>query len=249
VYGSTPFHLAITPLCILASAITQTLIKFGLMNGLQDIHGLSECIGRAIQEHLAKQNINVAWPQLDSLSHPNLRVEVFLEDAGPNAVPRARSEKIASVCQCRVVLLRYCLLIRMQRTVDLTEMRTPAPTRTPTVDRHDEDVASPTEESPIQDGPYPPGALEKRRKGTGGLRVSQNQSLFQEDLTEHQRQMQVDSRSFPKRKKVASDKFVFQPSTLDKLIIGIWEQVHGSINLDPKAIFEQFQVAPPMGTR
>jgi ATP-dependent RNA helicase DDX49/DBP8 len=44
--------------------------------------------------------------------------------------------------------------------------------------------------------------------------------------------------------KVASDKFVFQPSTLDKLIIGIWEQVHGSINLDPKAIFEQFQVAP-----
>jgi ATP-dependent RNA helicase DDX49/DBP8 len=46
---------------------------------------------------------------------------------------------------------------------------------------------------------------------------------------------------------VASDKFVFQPSTLDKLIIGIWEQVHGSINLDPKAIFEQFQVAQPAG--
>jgi len=43
---------------------------------------------------------------------------------------------------------------------------------------------------------------------------------------------------------IASDKFVFQPSTLDKLIIGIWEQVHGSINLDPKAIFEQFQVSP-----
>jgi ATP-dependent RNA helicase DDX49/DBP8 len=40
---------------------------------------------------------------------------------------------------------------------------------------------------------------------------------------------------------------VFQPSTLDKLIIGIWEQVHGSINLDPKAIFEQFQVATPAG--
>jgi ATP-dependent RNA helicase DDX49/DBP8 len=43
---------------------------------------------------------------------------------------------------------------------------------------------------------------------------------------------------------VASDKFVFQPSTLDKLIIGIWEQVHSTLNLDPKAIFEQFQVSP-----
>ena len=28
-------------------------------------------------------------------------------------------------------------------------------------------------------------------------------------------------------------------------MIGIWEQVHGSINLDPTAIFEQFAVAAP----
>jgi ATP-dependent RNA helicase DDX49/DBP8 len=45
-------------------------------------------------------------------------------------------------------------------------------------------------------------------------------------------------------RQVASEKFVFQPSTLDKLIIGIWEQVHSTLNLDPKAIFEQFQVTP-----
>jgi ATP-dependent RNA helicase DDX49/DBP8 len=60
------------------------------------------------------------------------------------------------------------------------------------------------DESNPQGDPFPPGqhSRETRRKGTGGLRVSQNQSSFQEDLTEHQRQMQVDSRSFPKRKKV-----------------------------------------------
>jgi ATP-dependent RNA helicase DDX49/DBP8 len=114
------------------------------------------------------------------------------------------------------------------------------------MDDHDDDMASPTDDSPLQNIISASGG-EKRRKGTGGLRVSQNQSSFQEDLSEHQRQMQVDSRSFPKRKKMASEKFVFQPSTLDKLIIGIWEQVHGSINLDPKAIFEQFQVATPTG--
>lgn len=37
--------------------------------------------------------------------------------------------------------------------------------------------------------------------------------------------MHVEARTFPKRRKVASEKFVFQPSTLDKLIVGIWEQV------------------------
>jgi len=83
----------------------------------------------------------------------------------------------------------------------------------------------------------------RRRKGIGGLRITQNQ-VIQEDPSEHQRQMQVDSRSHPKRKKVASDKFVFQPSTLDKLIAGIWEQIHGSIDLDPKVLLEQLQVVP-----
>ncbi|KAH7555426.1 hypothetical protein BM1_07049 [Bipolaris maydis] len=200
------------------------------MAAIPDVEGLSECISRAIQEHLAKSNINVAWPQLDNLNHPILRVEAFLEEAGNDNGARARSERIAS------------------QTVDLADMRTPAPTQSPAVDDQECDETSPTDEPRFQQTPYPSREeqQENRRKGTGGLRVSQKQSSFQEDLSEHQRQMQIDSRSFPKRKKfkVTSDKFVFQPSTLDKLIIGIWEQVHGSINLDPKAIFEQFQVAP-----
>ncbi|KAF1938567.1 DEAD-domain-containing protein [Clathrospora elynae] len=207
------------------------------MSVIQDIEGLSECIGRAIQEHLAKSNIKLTWPQLGGLNHPIIRFEAFLEDAGPNNAAIPRSERIAS------------------RTVDLADMMTPAPTRSPTVDHQDTDITSSTTESHVQGDPYPPGEqsdssesrlAENHRKGTGGLRVSQN--YIQEDLSENQRQMQVDSRSFPKRKKLASDKFVFQPSTLDKLIIGIWEQVHGSIILDPKAIFEQFQVALPTGS-
>jgi ATP-dependent RNA helicase DDX49/DBP8 len=47
---------------------------------------------------------------------------------------------------------------------------------------------------------------------------------------------------------VIPDKFVFQPSTLDKLVVGIWEQIHGAINLDPQLIFEQFQIAPPVSS-
>lgn len=133
-------------------------------------------------------------------------------------------------------------------------MMTPGPSRSPTIPRQDHEMMLPafkthtrvrelTEGLHAADDDHDDAVDASRRKGTGGLRISQNQAI-QEDYSEHQRQMQVDARSFPKRKKVASEKFVFQPSTLDKLIVGIWEQLHGSVNLDPKAIFEQFQIAP-----
>ncbi|EMD60381.1 hypothetical protein COCSADRAFT_174666 [Bipolaris sorokiniana ND90Pr] len=200
------------------------------MAAIPDVEGLSECISRAIQEHLSKSNINVAWPQLDNLNHPILRVEAFLEEAGNDNGARARSERIASVCWViyyyRNSHMKWRILTHIQQTVDLTGMRTPAPTQSPAVDDRECDETSPSDEPHFQESPYPSREQqqENRRKGTGGLRVSQKQSSFQEDLSEHQRQMQIDSRSFPKRKRVASDKFVFQPSTLDKLIIGIWEQ-------------------------
>ena len=69
-------------------------------SGLYDIDGLSECIGRAIQDHLARLNINIAWPQLDNLDHPILRVEAFLEEADANHATRAQSERVASVRLC-----------------------------------------------------------------------------------------------------------------------------------------------------
>jgi hypothetical protein len=69
------------------------------MDVLQDIDGLSECIGRAIQDHLAKSNINIAWPQIDRLDHPVLRVEAILEDASPATAKRRKKkpERIALV--------------------------------------------------------------------------------------------------------------------------------------------------------
>lgn len=67
------------------------------MNVLENVDGLSECIGRAIQDHLARSNINLAWPQLDSLRRPVLRIEAFLEDGRPTNGSRPRSNKVASV--------------------------------------------------------------------------------------------------------------------------------------------------------
>jgi ATP-dependent RNA helicase DDX49/DBP8 len=71
------------------------------MNGLQDIDGLSECIGRAIQYHLAKSNLHIAWPQIDGLDHPVLRVEAFLEDASPAMAKKRKKkpERVTLVCR------------------------------------------------------------------------------------------------------------------------------------------------------
>lgn len=137
--------------------------------------------------------------------------------------------------------------------MDLTGIITPAPSSSLTANLPGHDIVSLTGEhsshenlEPAEDEEMNTASTLDHPPATGvsGLRISNHQT-FQEDLSEHQRQMQADTRRMSKRRKLETDNFVFQPSTLDKLIIGIWEQIHGSLNLDPKAIFEQFQIVPP----
>lgn len=77
------------------------------MAALEDVEGLSEVIGRAIQEHLERSNINIAWPQIDNLVRPILRVEAFLEDAGQGNILSPRSERVASVSTYLPFLARF----------------------------------------------------------------------------------------------------------------------------------------------
>jgi ATP-dependent RNA helicase DDX49/DBP8 len=148
----------------------------------------------------------------------------------------------------------------MQRSVDLNDLVTPPPARSHTVPIeqnldstsqyiHDSrDTPNERDSSSVCEG-YDIDCRNidgSHRKGTGGLRVSQIQA-YEEDMSETQRRMVSDGRNFPKRRKVVSEKFVFQPSTLDKLIIGIWEQIHGTLRLDPLAISEQSHVGSSVG--
>ncbi|KAF2738701.1 DEAD-domain-containing protein [Polyplosphaeria fusca] len=159
------------------------------MTSLATIDGLSECIARAIQEHLAKSKIE--WSGAGNFCRPIVRFEAFLEDASLDRTSSRSSAKIAST-----------LANVVENTQDATE--------------GDQIDAHSTHEVDID-------SEEARRRGTGGLRIALTGSI-QEDVSEHQRQMQSDNRAFPKRRKIIPEKFVFQPSTLDKLIIGIWEQ-------------------------
>lgn len=85
-----------------------------------------------------------------------------------------------------------------------------------------------------QSGPYlAPGHVSsdhdrrtKRRKKSG-----QNMSPPRPSSPQpSRRQLHSDSSTIPQRKKLAREEAqCLQPSTLDKLIIGIWEQIHGSV--------------------
>lgn len=73
------------------------------MSSLESIEGLSECISRAIQDHLERSNISVTWPHVDKLNHPVLRIEAFLEEAGSANATHSRSKRVASVRMIRIL--------------------------------------------------------------------------------------------------------------------------------------------------
>lgn len=81
-------------------------------------------------------------------------------------------------------------------------MKTPRPSRSPTITRHDHDtplafgdmLQREDQDSAEEDVSRDDAALRpSSRKGIGGLRVANNQQI-NEDLTEHQRQMHVEAR-------------------------------------------------------
>ncbi|CAJ2510307.1 Uu.00g050100.m01.CDS01 [Anthostomella pinea] len=80
------------------------------------------------------------------------------------------------------------------------------------------------------------------RKAISGLRPSRGDVPLVENNT--QRQMQIADGNFPKRRKAESVGYALKPSTLDKLIVGIWEQIHGGISIDPQGLMDQFMAGP-----
>lgn len=84
------------------------------------------------------------------------------------------------------------------------------------------------------DNPRPP----KRRKATGGLRVSSGQSSDDGTVS---RRLGSDTRVFPQRKKRLPDNPALQPSTFDKFVGGVWESIYSGVKLDPTEVIEQWQ--------
>lgn len=88
----------------------------------------------------------------------------------------------------------------------------------------------------------------KRRKITGGLRLqrptgSANQSMSPEAEGSEQapvRRLQADVREKPQRR-TARDEPALRPSTLSKLVVGIWEQIFSSMSFDISVVTSEWR--------
>ncbi|GAB1316795.1 hypothetical protein MFIFM68171_07005 [Madurella fahalii] len=95
--------------------------------------------------------------------------------------------------------------------------------------------------------PELPSESNRPRKGNRQLRPARP-DIIVVDSIDSPRQMQVPARSFPKRAKVDNEAAAtLQETSMDKVIMGIWEQIHGGIKLDPQSILEQWQAAASVG--
>lgn len=93
---------------------------------------------------------------------------------------------------------------------------------------------------PNQDAPgeSSESAAGLQRRAISGLRPVQ--ATIDIEPVNSQRQIHSGDK-FPKRRKQQPEKHVLRPSSLDKLIQGIWEQIHGSLDLQPKVLLELAQ--------
>jgi hypothetical protein len=71
-----------------------------------------------------------------------------------------------------------------------------------------------------------------RRKHTGGLRLKGLSSPRAAKI----RRLNAEGKTFPQRRKPQNGDAKMEPSSLDKLIKGIWEQIHGSLSFDLKDV-------------
>lgn len=109
--------------------------------------------------------------------------------------------------------------------------------------RDDEDDQDEEEEEGEEDGNS--GAGVPQRSALSGLRPARSGAdTVVEEAPDSQRQIHSGDK-FPKRRKLKPVGHFMQPSTLDKLIGGIWEQIHASLSLDPEALVSQLQLKSP----
>lgn len=86
-----------------------------------------------------------------------------------------------------------------------------------------------------------PSPESNQRKDLSGLRPAKVNAASVEAEADSQRQIHSGDK-FPKRRKVKPVGHFLKPSTLDKLIGGIWEQIHGDIDLSPRHLQGPWQI-------
>ncbi|KAM7216253.1 histone-lysine N-methyltransferase [Rhypophila decipiens] len=215
------------------------------------LESLRQSLSREILGHVTEALRE--FSSTERLGRPVLRFQLFLEDADDDVDDESGNYDGAILATHRPLISRLDLS-------GITESAKVGPlTRTPPLGAgaSDQDSADITAISPSP-SPSPtlcpsnrstscPGSPRDstlRRKRISGLRPA-FADITVVDGIDSQRQMQVPARSFPKRSKVDNE-VTLKEASLDKFTVGIWEQIHGGVRLDPQSILEQDHTAATM---
>ncbi|KAK8101930.1 hypothetical protein PG999_012304 [Apiospora kogelbergensis] len=230
---------------------------------------LREHISRSLVEQL--RNSSFDWTVLQSLQNPVLRIEACLEERPTHVLRQSTPGMVVShfVDLSGIASIPPSPVNAFTPGVQPSNPASPTSTKPEVITqpsradtRHSSDVSTPVAADPehvtaavavVPDGelstagnsrnatPEPPSPETNQRKDLSGLRPAKVNAGAVEAEANSQRQMHSDDK-FPKRRKLKPVGHFLKPSTLDKLIGGIWEQIHGDIDLSPRHLQGPWQV-------
>ncbi|EWZ29044.1 hypothetical protein FOZG_17333 [Fusarium oxysporum Fo47] len=185
---------------------------------------------------------------LDELSNPILCVHVFVRD---------RSDASDGNDTSKADGWRHSSELLLSHQVDLASSTAPQPPCSPTSASSTSPRTSRRSEPPPATAPATDAArrvtkataLALPRKRQSGLRPAPRSTVVVDDGLDSRRQMQVGDENFPKRAKIKPDGvFYARESSLSKFIVGVWEQIHSGLILDPHVLTEQVQLTAATAT-
>ncbi|KAH7185139.1 SET domain-containing protein [Fusarium flagelliforme] len=181
---------------------------------------------------------------LEKLVNPTLVLRAFVQERdsadGVSIGTFEANEEAHSHSRPIRLLTSHKILLRSNSTCT-NEHASPSSSSTPT--SPDGRISANRSESRDQTG----SQSRQTRKRQGGLRlaaVNGNVAVEENSVeSESPRQMQIGQENFPKRAKVKHDG-VFHPreSSLGKFVVGVWEQIHSGLILEPHVLSEQGQL-------
>ncbi|RYC61493.1 hypothetical protein CHU98_g4702 [Xylaria longipes] len=211
----------------------------------EQITALRQQVSNTIADELTRANID--WASLGQLTKPNVCIEVRFEDGsvdnsstGGRPLPNLAISQVIDLT--RVISPRPSTIPEEDEIERVRNQRNVEPTFGPIVPLSGNrgERGDLNENNDTSDDEYDANSS---RMAISGLRPTRGAIPVVEDNT--QRQMQVMNENFPKRRKAEAVGYAMKPSTLDKLIVGIWEQLHSGMTMDTVEILGQF-MAPPL---
>ncbi|KAF5678703.1 NirA-like nitrate assimilation regulatory protein [Fusarium heterosporum] len=188
----------------------------------------------------------LADARLHQIGNPIVCLRAFIQD-GDSADDDSGTYETNRQRRKEGFLFSHCISISHNITLDTESVVVPSSDRcepSPTQTQPDSDHSR-AENVAVTGNPTNTDLVSRKRKG--GLRLAlSSDSVSIDDDSSSRRQIQVKQDNFPKRTKPNPDGvFHAQESSLSKFIVGVWEQIHSGLTLEPLVLSEQVNLDAP----